>query len=226
MLTFSNLTVGQIEELYRIHRSTDTVLYKVAKSIQVITGQPLEEIEAMPMDELNKLSAQLTVLFSTVEPVPKIEPVIKLQGRNYSFVLNPDKMQAGDLGKLNELFRGDINANLSQVVAVVLRPVSRFWPFWRQRRGKSGNAEDMAEIAKGVPVMQAVAVALYFIHLWNELLSRIEPDIIAAAEKALNQNPQAEPIRDLAPEILKDAFFIPIDYPENPGSIPMPGTEP
>lgn len=162
MKSFEKLTVGEYQELYRIHRSDDDELDKTVQSIAVLTGKTRWEVEDMDMDLFRSYSKRISVLFSAlIEERPR--KTIKVNGKKYSICLNPRKLTAGQYIDLQHFLKDNNILNLHKILACIITPKKIFG----KGRYDGAKHEEISEGILDCQFIQVHSTCTFFLRLWN-----------------------------------------------------------
>jgi len=175
-----NLTVGQYQELYRIHKSKDDELEKSVLSIATITSQTRWEVEEMPMDKFRDKIREINILFSM--PMAELKPKssVKVNGKKYKVCLNPRTLSTGQYIDLQHFMQEDMILGLHKIMACLLVPKKLF--------GKGTydgeNHEKISEGIQELPFRHIHSTCVFFSQLWNLSIKALEPYL----RKSLKEN--------------------------------------
>lgn len=171
-MRFEKLTVGQYQELYKIHTSSDDDIDKAVASIACITGKPRWEVEAMDLDKFREKSSEIAVLFSPLLEQAKPVSKLKINGKKYRICLNPRKLTAGQYIDLQHFLKdGQIIRDLHKLMACLVTPYS----FWKKGKYDGENHNVVAEGLIECNFSQVHATCVFFLNLWNYSIKAITP---------------------------------------------------
>lgn len=163
MKSLNNLTVGEYQELYKIHKSKDDELEKSIQSVAVITGKTRWEVEEMDLTAFNEQARIISILFST--PVSQTKPKLKVKvnGKNYRVCLNPRKISFGQYVDIQHFLKGNMIDNLHKLFACILVP----YKFMKQGKYDGANHEQIAEGVLSMNFQDIHSTCVFFLNLWN-----------------------------------------------------------
>lgn len=174
MKSLTNLTVGEYQELYTIHKSKDDELDKAVQSVALITGKPRWDVEDMDMDKFSEIARAISILFSGhLEVKPKAQ--VKINGKSYHVCLNPRKLSAGQYIDLQHFLKGDMIENLHKIMACIVIPHKKKWG--RKVLGKydGENHESISEGIKELRFTDIHSTCVFFSLLWRDSIKAIIP---------------------------------------------------
>lgn len=163
MKSLSKLTVGEYQELYKIHRSKDDDLEKSILSVAVITGKTRWEVEEMDLAEFNEQARVISILFSS--PVDRVAPKIqvKVNNKKYRICLNPRKISFGQYVDIQHFLKGNMIENMHKLFACLLVP----YKFMKQGKYDGANHEQVAEGVLYMNFIDVHSTCVFFLTLWN-----------------------------------------------------------
>jgi hypothetical protein len=161
--TFSSLTLGQYQQLYAIGKSESDETDKAVECVSVLTGLPRWEVEEMPITDFNKVSAELTTIFSDFKS-DKPKNKIVLGGKKYLVQLNPRKLTAGQYIDIQHFLKGNNIENMHKVIACLVLPLKRFG---RVGNYDAKNHEQISEQVRELPFANIHATCVFFLNLWR-----------------------------------------------------------
>lgn len=163
MKSLSKLTVGEYQELYKIHKSQDDELEKSIQSVAIITGKTRWEVEDMDLVKFNEQARIISILFSG--PIDRIAPKIKVTVNNkkYRVCLNPKKISYGQYVDIQHFLKGNMIENMHKLFACILVP----YKFMKQGKYDGANHEQIAEDVLYMNFIDVHSACVFFLTLWN-----------------------------------------------------------
>lgn len=187
--TFSELTVGQYQELYRIHTSKDDDLDKVIQSIAILTGTTPKQVEEMTLPEFNLVSLELAVIFSGQQSKIKPPRFLKLHGKKYAVEYNVRKLNAGQYIEIQAWLKdGKMIENMHKVIASLIYPVN----FWTKGKNDSAEHEINSELILDCNYLQVQSICVFFSLLWNASIKALVPYLKKDLMRKIPNNQQKE----------------------------------
>lgn len=171
MKSLQKLTVGEYQQLYTIHTSTDDEIDKAVLSVAILTGKTRWDVEEMPLDQFREISRSISILFSGESEPQKPKNYIKVNGKTYKICLNPRKLSAGQYIDLQHFLKGNMIDNLHKLMACLLVPRKFFGV------GKY-DGENHEQISAGIQNCNYAAIhatCVFFLTLWNLSIKAITP---------------------------------------------------
>lgn len=183
--TFQDLTVGQYQELYRIHTSKDDDLDKVIQSVAILTGTTPKQVEEMTLPQFNLVSLELALIFSG-EPVKTKPPrYLKLNGKKYAVEYNVRKLNAGQYIEIQAWIKdGKMIENMHKVIASLIYPVS----WWSKGKNDSAEHEVNSELILDCNYLQVQGICVFFSLLWNASIKALVPYLKKGVLKKVTTN--------------------------------------
>lgn len=163
-LTWKDITVKRIQAVLKA--ATDISISDIDKTINIISAlynMPAEQVEQMPLDSFNELSAKANA-FSNSLPIGKPVRSFKVHNRRYRIIYNLTKLTIGQRRKLQRLATDDNLQNLHLHMACIVEPVN----WWGKKKEVEYDVivQDMLD----APAIHAVTAYNYF----NELYVRMQ----------------------------------------------------
>ena len=186
-----NLTVGQYQDLYKIHTSQDDDIDKAIASVSILTGLPRWDVEELPMPEFTAMSREISVLFSNPVVKEKVVKSVKVNGKKYSVILDPKKLCAGQYIDLQHFLKQNMVENIHKLMACIIVPAKR-WPWDDKPKYDGENHEKIAEGIQNLSYIEIYSTCLFFSKLWNSSIKAIGTYLIREMNKEMkrkNQNP-------------------------------------
>lgn len=207
-IDFSKLTVGQYQELYRIHKSDMDTVDKTVASVSLLTGTPRWEVEECSLRDLNAKAAEIVRLFTEQTPLPKIKSRVKLNGQLYELTLDANKITAGQYIDLQYFISQGVIVNLHRIIACLLTPIKKYGPYVVRGRYNGEKHESVAEAVLGMNFLQANAVSVFFLNLWNNTIVAMEDYLVEEVMKKMGTEVSREGLADIM-----HGFLMQNEYP-------------
>lgn len=192
--TFHTLTVGQYQELFRIHTSKDDDLDKVIQSVAVLTGTTPKQVEEMTLLEFNLASAEIAVIFSGESVSVHPPKYLTLHGKKYAIEYNVRNLNAGQYIEIQSWIKGGkMIENMHKVIASLIYPVS----IWSKGKNDSAEHEINSEFVLDCNYLQVQAVCVFFSLLWNNSIKALVPYLKKDLIRKIPKSQQEEVIAAL-----------------------------
>lgn len=184
-----SLTVGQYQDLYKIHTSQDDDIDKAVASISILTGKPRWEVEDMPMPEFKSISREISILFSNPLIKEKVVKSVKVNGKRYAVILDPKKLCAGQYIDLQHFLKQNMVENLHKLMACLLVPV-KYGIFKHKYDGE--NHEKISEGIQNLSYIEVYSTCVFFSKLWNNSIQAIGTYLVKEMNKKLKTKSQPQ----------------------------------
>jgi hypothetical protein len=122
MISWQTITVEQYQKVYEIAKQDLNELDAAAKLLAALTDKTEDEVNAMNLQDFNKQSAQIALLFSNQIP-GKFKSFIKANGKKYNLIYDINKVKQRQYAEVKYYINGGIIENLHNIVASIVRPV-------------------------------------------------------------------------------------------------------
>lgn len=170
--TFKDLSVGEYQELFRIHNSTDDQLDKAIQSVAILTGTTPKQVEELTLLEFNLASAELAVIFSGESITVKPPRFLTLNGKKYAVEYNVRNLSAGQYIEIQSWIKdGKMIENMHKVIASLIYPVN----FWNKGKNDPSEHEINSELILDCNYLQVQAICVFFSLLWNGSIRALVP---------------------------------------------------
>ena len=178
--SLQEITIDKYIKAINIIENEDIELGVMLRLLSLFTGKSIEQLMEYPLAELDKNYQHIS---NVLNEKPKFQNTFYLDGKEYGFIPNLDKMKPSEYIDLTNNLGKDIIASM----AVMYRPVTR--KFKDVYDIEKYNGTDNKEIFKNAPISVYLGAQVFFWNLTNDLL-RLMPQYL---EKELT----AEQIADL-----------------------------
>jgi len=192
MKTFDKLTLGEYQELYKIHSRPDTtdldIIEKAVETISILTDKPRWEVEDISMGEVFTTSRQMAVLFGSPPLLKKPKSYLRISGKLYKVCLNPRQLTAAQFTDVQAFIKRGAVENLHKIIASIIRPVSGLL-----RKPHRYDSENHALISEGITelrVMEVLSISGFFLLLWNHSIRSMVP-YLTQEIKTRMRNPES-----------------------------------
>jgi len=198
---FNELTVAEYQELYNINRSDTEEIDKAIQSVAVLTGLASWQVEDLALEDFNKVSREIAVIFSAQVVTAKLRRTFLINGKRFRVIYNPRKLSAGQYIDFQTfLSAGNTIENLHKLIACIIVPYKRFG----KGRYDSENHEKIAEGVQDLNFCQINAVCVFFLELWKLSIRALEPYLL----RQLNQKEMASPWTKADLQKIMDGFLM------------------
>lgn len=172
MTSLSTLTLGQFQEIWRIHKSDIPDEEKLTEMVAVLTGKTTNEVDQLTIPEFNKLAAQvkeiLTKEFKTDKPSREI--------LNYGICYEPAKLSRGQYITLMHFMKGDVIENAHLILAsITYNP--------KTKKHEADKHAEIAEHLQDAPVAHVLPVCFFFSKMFAASMNSLRSYLAAEMMK-------------------------------------------
>lgn len=185
MRTFKNITVGEYQQLYAIHKGADDEIDKSVQSVAILTGKTRWEVEEMPLDEFRRTAKEITVIYFSALEEQKPKSYIKVAGKWYKICLNPRQITAGQYIDLQHFLKGNQIENLHKLFACLLIPVKKFGFFYSEGKYNGENHQQLSEDIVNCKFIEVHSTCVFFSKLWKLSIKAMEPFLSKEIQKMI-----------------------------------------
>lgn len=209
-----DLTLGQYQELYTIHTSTDDDLDKAIASVAVLTGKTRWEVEEMPLPQFKQMAKEISILFLNPKTSDKTVRRVKVNGKKYAVILDARKLSSGQyidlqhfLGKKPDGTQMNMIDNMHKIMASLLVPIK----FGMRGKYNGANHEAIAEGVQSLKFMDVQSTCVFFSKLWNRLIENIRGSALKEYRKMIRKSKDPFPVQMTETDLLNimDGFTMP-----------------
>ena len=178
------ITVGQFVDFNKADTN--------AKKCAVATGLSEEDVNAHPYQVVKQVVATFRDLMHESEPTP-FEKIIILDGEEYGFEPNLDRIETGAFADLLHLEDLGLEKNLDKYLSILYRRVTTRWgnksvkyriePYSKN----NGDAMDSHELFKDFKLSQAKGVCAFFLTLHSQLLTASQIQMTAQLKQVTKE---------------------------------------
>lgn len=178
------ITVGQFVDFHNAKSK--------AQKAAVATGKTLEEINGLGYQIVKEIVKQFETFIEEC-PVMGFAPIIELDGREYGFEPDLEKLETGAYADLEHIETQGISTRLHKYLAILYRPVTMRWgnnsPKYRIEgyTKTKGDAILNAELFRELPLSKALGVRAFFLTLLSELQNASQKQMIQQLKTATRE---------------------------------------
>lgn len=192
--TFQSLTVGQYQELFRIHTSKDEELDKIIQSVAILTNTTPKQVEEMTLVDFNHSSSELAVIFSGDNIPVKPPRTLILNGKKYGIEYNVRNLTAGQYIEIQTWIKdGKMIENMHKVIASIIYPKS----FWSKGKNEPEKHEINSELVLDCNFLQVQAITVFFSLLWNNSIKALEAYLTKDIARKIQKKDQEQVMKAL-----------------------------
>ncbi len=196
------ITIQKFQELAAMSSLPMDETDRAVKLVQVVTGKTVDEVDAMPMVDFNRLCGKIAKLFDLTEGVPV--NTIKANGRYYHINHSIDKMPAGRYVEV-ATFSSNVIENLHKIMASIVQP--KTW-YGKILPYDSTKHEQYADDMLQADFSAAYHSAVFFYVLFKESIKNLQGYFLAAAMEVGKTEAEAtKTLIDL--QSVLDGFILP-----------------
>lgn len=168
------MTLGQFQEIYKIHKSDIDREDKMTESVAILSGKTVREVEAMPVPEFNKLAKE--VRDSLTKPVNIGKPEREIL--DYGICYEPAKLTRGQYVTLQHFLQGDWYENAHLILASIT---------YNPKTGEheADKHQEIAERLAGVEVEYILPSCVFFCQLYENSMTGLGSYLVKELRKAV-----------------------------------------
>lgn len=145
----------------------DDETFVCIQMIAIFCNLSVADVMKIPVNDFTEIIEQLA---KVLDQKPQLVRIFKMDGVEYGFIPNLDKMTIGEHATMDSLLGND--ENLSLLMSVMYRPITKkAMPFYKIE--EYDGDENKAELFKDVRMDIVTGSILFFWNLSRELLSNI-----------------------------------------------------
>lgn len=177
-----NITLGQYQELYAIHKSNADEIDKAVQSVSVLTGMSERQIEDMPVVEFNQLSKTVLTAFEIAKLNNKPSKELKANGKRYRVNYITNKLSAGQYIEVQEWLKGDVIQNADKILASICNEVKGRW-FKKVKKYDGSVHQNVCNDMREVSFNDAYGSVVFFCQIFKG-------SIEATRDYLIKENPE------------------------------------
>ena len=166
------LTLGQFQEIWRIHKSDIQDEEKLTEMVAVLSGKSPNEVDQLTIPEFNKLAAQVKEILSQEFKTDK--PQRELCG--YGVCYEPAKLSRGQYVTLMHFMKGDVVENAHLILASITYNL-------KTKKHESDKHQEIAEALQDAQVSEVLPVCFFFSKLFVDSMSSLKSYLVAEMMK-------------------------------------------
>lgn len=159
--SLQEITIEKYIKAIGIIENEDIELGVMLRLLNLFTGKSIEELMEYTLAELDKNYQHIA---KVLNEKPKFQKTFFLDGKEYGFIPNLEKMKSGEYIDLTNNLGKDIIASM----AVMYRPITR--KFKDVYDIEKYNGTDNKEMFKNAPISVYLGAQVFFWNLTNDLL--------------------------------------------------------
>ena len=185
--TFETLTVKQYQDLYYIHKGTDDDIDKIIQSVCVLTGLSERGVEDLPLPVFNKISAELSRIFSK-DIQGQAQSFINIGGAKYGINYLPATLTAGQYVEVQTWMQTNVIENLHKIFASIVYQVKGKGIFKKRLKYNPDNHNQVSEAILSCRFADVYFSCVFFLELWKSSINSLA-DYLEKEGKKKGVNP-------------------------------------
>lgn len=171
---WSEVTIRQYQALALL-KQDDPIEYLV-NVIAILARVPVEEVEALSLEQLKKFSAQ-TIFLNRLPDSEKIATKVRINGLHYKLNLGVQDLSFGQYIDQKTIAKLDHIENMHKFLAVRLIPMERkYFVVWRE--GAYKGIDHAQELQDNLTMDVAYPIFVFFLNVWQKLVPGIQDYLI------------------------------------------------
>jgi len=179
-----DITVGQFVDFHNAKSK--------AQKAAVATGKTLEEVNGLGYQIVKEIVRQFETFIEEC-PVMGFAPIVELDGQEYGFEPDLEKLETGAYADLEHIETQGISTRLHKYLAILYRPVIQRWgntkPRYRIEKysASGGDAILNADLFRDFPLSKALGVRAFFLTLLSELQNASQKQLLKELKTATKE---------------------------------------
>lgn len=177
-MTWKDINVFQWQQLNQLFLKTKdlTELDLATQAAAICTQKTENEIDSLPLGELNNLLKSIAFIHEEIKPYP--EKFIKVNGKRYKCVYDVRRIPAARYIETKH-FSQDINGNLHKIAACMVMPMKKTLFGWKEDKYDASKHEDYSQDMLEAPITTILGSVVFFYQVYRNWI-RISKDYLVA----------------------------------------------
>lgn len=172
MTSLSTLTLGQFQEIWRIHKSDIDQEEKLTEMVAVLAGKTVNEVDQLTIPEFNSLAGQVKEILSQDFKTDKPHREIL----NYGICYEPAKLSRGQYVTLMHFMKGDVVENAHLILAsITYNP--------KTKKHEADKHAEIAEHLQDAPVVHVLPVCFFFSKMFVDSMNSLKSYLVSEMMK-------------------------------------------
>ena len=160
------------------------------QSAAICTRMTENEIDSLPIEDLNPLLKSIQFIHEEIKPEP--ESYIKINGRKYKCIYDVRKIPAARYIETKH-FSQDVNGNLHKIAACMVMPMKKTLFGWKLDKYDASRHEDYAQDMLEAPITAILGSVVFFYQVYRNWIKSSKDYLIAEMSKKMSRY-QAEAV--------------------------------
>jgi hypothetical protein len=174
----SEITLAQYQMYVPLLKIKNKAKQDRAK-VSMFTGISQRKLKDVSIKDFEEMNAQID---KAIDQAVEFESRFTMDGQEFAFIPNFDKMTAGEWGDLSKY--GTDPETLHNLMAILFRPVTKTDSFKNYDIADYNGTSEYAEKMRQMPMNIVNGALVFFWNLQNELLTAIQKSTKAERKKA------------------------------------------
>lgn len=153
----------QLNDLF-IKSKNLTELDLAVQSAAICTNKTENEIDSLPLKELNSLLKQISFIHEEIKPQP--QKFIQINKRRYKCIYDVRKIPAARYIETKH-FGQDVNGNLHKIAACMVVPMKKSWFGWKVDKYEAARHEEYAQDMLEAPITAILGSVVFFYQVYK-----------------------------------------------------------
>ena len=180
-MKWQDVTVQQFQQLTDLRQDalTRDPAFLVFDMVGIFYNMSPTQVDSLSVDELNKLSAELSFLQDM--PDWKPERFVEVDGRHYRFVYDVRQIHAARNIEVKHFANGDFISNLHTMAASMVIPQRlRKSGLWKDDKYDAAKHQQYADDMRQAPITSIYGSAVFFCKVFQKLIPSITDYLVSS----------------------------------------------
>lgn len=172
MTTLDSLTLGQFQEIWKVHKSDLDPEEKLTEMVAILAGKTVNEVDQLTIPEFNNLANQVKEVLTQEFKTDK--PQKELYGHGICY--EPGKLSRGQYVTLMHFMKGDVVENAHLILAsITYNP--------KTKKHEAERHAEIAEYLQDAPVRLVLPVCFFFSKMFVDSMNSLKSYLVAEMMK-------------------------------------------
>ena len=191
-MTWKDISVFQWQQLNDLFLKSKELneLDLAIQSAAICTKMTENEIDSLPIEDLNPLLKSIGFIHEELKPAP--QRYIKINKRKYKCIYDVRKIPAARYIETKH-FAQDVNGNLHRIAACMVMPMKRTLFGWKVDKYDASRHEEYAQDMLEAPITAVLGSVVFFYQVYKNWIKSSKDYLIAEMTKKMSRY-QAEAV--------------------------------
>jgi len=185
-MNWKDITVFQWQQLTDLFTKSKDLneLDLAIQSAAICTKTTENEIDSLPIKELNSLLKEISFIHEELKPEP--QKYIQINKRRYKCIYDVRKIPAARYIETKH-FGKDVNGNLHKIAACMVIPMKKKWFGWKLDKYNAANHEDYAQDMLEAPITAVLGSVVFFYQVYKNWIKSSKGYLVAEMSKKMTR---------------------------------------